>query len=93
MIRIYTEKDLYEIAGVFYDYEISRTSNVYASLTPITGPKFAELPTTTQKQTVDGLKLRIDRETLPGYLNRKKAQVGTARIKPVEDELKDRGLL
>jgi len=67
--------------------------NVFAGLRPLTGPSFHELPTSTQKRTVDGLRQRIDNETLPGYLERKKRQVGANAVRPVEDELRERGLL
>ena len=92
-MRTYTVTELYEIASIFYAAEAQRTASIYAGLRPLTGPSFYELPIATQEATVDGLKQRIDRETLPGYLDRKKRQVGVAVIKPIEDELKQRGLL
>jgi len=92
--RKYTEDELYEIAAVFYDVEAHRRSpSVFAGTRPLYGPNFFELPAATQKTTVAGLKSRIANETLPGYLERKKRQVGADVIKPVEDELKQRGLL
>ncbi len=91
-MRTYTEDELYEIASVFHDVEARRAPNTFAGLRPIF-VNFHELAASIQKQTVDGLKQRIDTETLPGYLARKKRQVGVDVIKPIEDELRDRGLL
>ena len=92
-MRTYTEDELYEIASVFYNIETRRTPTIFSGLRPLTGPSFNELPDSAQRATVEGLRQRIERETLPGYLARKRRQVGTDVIKPAEDELRERGLL
>lgn len=92
-MKTYTEKELYEIASVFYDTEAQRHPSIYIGLRPATGPSFYELPAATQKATVEGLKQRIEKETLPGYLERKKRQVGANIIQPIVDILEGEGLL
>jgi hypothetical protein len=93
MPRHYTEKELYEIASIFYNIETHRNPTVFAGIQPLYGSSFYELAPDIQKRTVEGLKQRIDRETLLGYLDRKKKQLGAAVIEPVESELAKRGLL
>lgn len=91
--RQYTEKELYEIASIFYDTEIHRNPTVFAGIQPLYGKSFYELSPDVQKRTVERLKQRVDTETLLGYLDRKKKQVGATTIEPVESELIKRGLL
>jgi len=91
--REYSHTELRMIASVFYDAERRRNPTIFAGIQPLMGPSFEDLAASVQEDIISALKRRIDNETLLGYLARKKREVGATTIEPVENELKERGLL
>lgn len=89
--RKYTPPELAEIAKVFYGAQARRRATVFA-FTPI----FTSWDGLTQSQrdeTIRGLQERIERESLTGYLERKRPQVGDALTEEIISELKRKGYL
>ncbi|MBA7649414.1 hypothetical protein ES703_57211 [subsurface metagenome] len=76
-LRSFTE--LHKIAKIFYEITAPRTCNVFATY-PCPRPLYtpwADIAPEVKKQTVEGLKSRIEKEGLRGYLERKRPLVGS----------------
>ena len=89
----YTGKELYQIAAVFFDITSRKTCNVFDGKGMPFCKSFSDLDEPTKRQTVDGLKSRIDREGLDGYLERKRPQVGDETTNSIISALRKKGLL
>jgi len=90
--REYAPPELAEIAKGFYEITARTTATVY---TP-TGPMYTRWENLTQEkrdQTIEGLKTRIEREGLRGYLERKRPVAGDTLTEEIISELKHEGYL
>ncbi len=89
--RKYTPEDLDAIAKIFYHVQASRIGNVYA-FTPVY-INWKDLEQSQRDQSIEGLKTRIEQETLTGYLERKRPQVGDDITVAIITSLKRGGYL
>lgn len=89
--RKYSPSELAEIAKVFYEAQAGRRANVYAFYPLYT--RWENLTQSQRDESIRGLQERIERESLTGYLERKRPQVGALLTDVIITELKRRGYL
>jgi len=91
--RKYTPAELVKIAEVFYVAQASQRATVYAGLSPMY-TRWEDLTQSQRDGAIRGLHERIiDQETLIGYLERKRPQVGDVLTEEIISELKRKGYL
>jgi len=89
--RRYTPPELAEIARIFYEAQASRSSTVFAFI-PIYR-SWASLDQSQRDETISGLQERIERESLKGYLERKRPQIGEELTEAIIHQLERGGYL
>lgn len=77
-IRNFTEKDLDRIATIMYNIASSNACNVYDGHGLPICRMWDDLSNFEKRTSTQGLKERIERETLSGYFERKKNHVPAA---------------
>ena len=95
MARVYTEAELERIASIMYDIAAVRSCTIYDMRGAPICTMWHNLSPSEKSTSIQGLKQRIERETLPGYFERKKKQVpaATAIYEDTIKELKRAGLM
>lgn len=89
--RKYTLPELAEIAKVFYEAQARRRATIYAWSPMYT--RWENLAQSQRDEAIRGLQERIERESLTGYLERKRPQVGDVLTEEIISELKHKGYL
>ena len=70
----YSDRELEKIASTMYNIGIVRSCNIFDGRGLPICPGWNDLPTSERRSSVEGLKQRIERETLPGYFARKRRE-------------------
>ena len=76
--RQYSEKELERIAAIMYDIAAQASCTIFDGRGSPICREWRDLSPSEREQTVSGLRQRVQRETLPGYFERKKKEVPTA---------------
>ncbi|GAI63794.1 unnamed protein product, partial [marine sediment metagenome] len=90
--RVYSMDELAEIAKIMYECTARKTATIY---TP-TGPVYTKWENFSQperERAIHGLKERIEREGLRGYLERKRPMAGDVLTNEIISELEVKGFL
>lgn len=90
--REYTEEEVADIARIFYEETARASATIYIPTGPIY-TLWGDLTQTQRDQTIKGLKLRIAREGLRGYIERKRSLVGNLLTNNIIRKLESRGYL
>ncbi len=88
----YTPSELADIAEIFYETTGIKTATVFAGLHPLY-KKWQDLTQSERDQTIEGLRVRIEREGLLGYLERKRAAAGDELTNSIIAQLTAKGYL
>ena len=93
--RQYSEKDLERIAAIMYDIAATASCTVYDGRGLPICRQWPDLSTSEKESSVNGLRQRVQRETLPGYFERKRREVPAASqiYERTIQRLKELGLL
>ncbi|MBA7552072.1 hypothetical protein ES705_44625 [subsurface metagenome] len=89
--RKYTPAELAEMAKIFYEVQMGRRATIYAWTPMYT--RWENLAQSQRDEATRGLQERIERESLTGYLERKRPLVGDVLTKEIISELKRKGYL
>lgn len=92
-MRSYTDAEIREIVALIWDTVESTNANIFGGYGQPIFTRFETLTPGEQEQGFQGLKDRIQRETLRGYINRKRDSWGERAYTAVLYVLEARGLI
>lgn len=90
--KAYTPSELADIARIFYETMGIKTATVFTSTGPLYG-KWENLTQPQRDQAIEGLRVRIEREGLLGYLERKRPAAGDELTNSIIAQLRAKGYL
>lgn len=88
----YTTSELDDIARIFYDTSSAKRATTFAGLRPLY-EKWEDLSQAQRDEAIEGLRVRIEREGLLGYLERKRPAAGNELTDSIITQLKAKGYL
>jgi len=90
--KTFTPQELADIARIIYEATAAKTATVFTPAGPLY-TRWWDLPPGQREQAVEGLRQRIEREGLLGYLERKRPAAGDELTDSIVRRLQEEGYL